>query len=254
MKILTLEACVDGIESIFEAEKGGATRFELCQNLIIGGTSPSYGLFLRARSATDLPIRVLVRPRFGDFLYTRHELDTMLDDIQFYKANGADAIVTGALQADGSLDLEVMKRLREAAGNLLFTLHRAFDVCLNPEETLETAIDLGIDTVLTSGQAPTASGGRKLLARLQKLARGRIEILAGSGIDVRSIELLFREAGIEAFHMSGKVGVDSAMQYRSPDVSMGAAGVDEFTTFRASESAFREARNRLEKLLLEKAE
>ena len=80
-----LEACVDSVQSAIEAEKGGAARVELCSNLIIGGTSPGRALFSQVRENTDLEIRVLLRPRFGDFCYDEYEFAAMKEDIQMYR-------------------------------------------------------------------------------------------------------------------------------------------------------------------------
>ena len=99
-----LEACVDSVESAMAAAAGGATRLELCANLIIGGTTPSLSLFRQVKRETDLPVHVLIRPRFGDFLYTEREFDAMLEEIRYFVGEGADAVVTGVLCADGSLD------------------------------------------------------------------------------------------------------------------------------------------------------
>lgn len=247
MRNLILEACVDSAESAQVASQGGADRFELCQNLIIGGTTPSPGLFEQVSRVSDRPIRVLIRPRFGDFLYTEAELEAMLTDIRYFREAGAQAVVTGALNAEGRLDIEAMKRLREAAGPMEFTLHRAIDVAVDALEVVEQSVSLGIDTILTSGQAATALEGLDLLKQMNEQAGGRLTILAAGGVSAAVIPAL-HEAGLVAYHMSGKTILNSAMRFRRPEVSMGMPGISEFQIWRSTEENFRAAREAVDRL------
>lgn len=244
-----LEVCADSVASVIEAQRGGADRIELCSNLIIGGTTPGKAFFEQVRQYSDLPIRVLIRPRFGDFCYNNYEFQTILEDVQMFRELGADGIVTGILNPDGTLNLEQMQLLKEAAGPLDFTLHRAFDVCLNPYETLEKAVSLGINTILTSGQKRNAWEGRDLLAKLHAQGQGRIEILAGSGINAKTIEQLITKTHITSYHMSGKIITDSRMIFRREGVPMGLDGFSEFDIWQTSEREIRKAANIMKKLL-----
>ena len=135
-----IEACVDSVQSAIEAEKGGAERVELCGNLIIGGTSPGKALFRQVREHTNLEIRVLLRPRFGDFCYDAYEFAEMKEDIMMYRELGADGIVTGILKPDGSLNREELEELAVLAGDMDMALHRAFDVCRDPFKALELSL------------------------------------------------------------------------------------------------------------------
>ena len=234
----TLEVCVDSVESALAAARGGATRLELCANLILGGTTPGPALFDAVREATGLPVNVLIRPRFGDFLYTDWEYRMMCREAKAFARRGANAVVTGALLPDGSLDSEKMKGLIDAADGISITLHRAFDVCRDPMETLEQAAGLGVDTILTSGQQADAWTGRALIGQL--LAAGRAKILIGGGVNaavIRDFRRLWPEA--EAFHLSGKQVLESGMTYRNPAVSMGLPGISEYQLWRTSEDAVR---------------
>ncbi len=176
----TLEVCADSVRSALEAQEGGADRIELCSNLIIGGTSPGKALFQQVKQYTDLEIRVLLRPRFGDFCYNSYEFAQMKEEAQMYRELGADAIVTGIVCPDGTLNIEQMQELMDMAKGTAFTLHRAFDMCRDPFEALEQAVSLGMRTILTSGQRNSAWEGRDLLRALAEKGAGRIEILAGS--------------------------------------------------------------------------
>ena len=237
-----LEACVDSVESAQAAARGGADRLELCANLVIGGTTPTPALFCAAREAVGLPIHVLIRPRFGDFLYTPAEREIMVREIESFAALGADAVVIGALRPDGTLDRAAMEELIAAAGGRKVTLHRAFDVCRDPREALEEAVSLGVDTILTSGQAPSAWEGRAVISDLLQWAGDRVEILIGGGVSAGTIrDLRGLCPAARSFHLSGKKVLDSGMRYRNPAVSMGLPGISEFQVWRTDEEAIRAA-------------
>src|SRR5947208_9942123 len=178
---ILVEACVDSIESALAAARGGAHRLELCANLIEGGTTPSAGTLAVCRARLDIPIFVLIRPRGGDFLYSAAELAVMLEDIRRAKQAGVQGIVTGLLRADGEIDADRTGELIAAARPLHVTFHRAFDVCRDASRALETLVALGVERVLTSGQAATAPEGADRIARLVQQAAGRLAILPGGG-------------------------------------------------------------------------
>lgn len=247
-----LEVCVDSVESAVIAQRGGADRLEVCANLILGGTTPGVSQFRQIREACSIDLHVLLRPRFGDFLYTDAEYRMLAEDIQMFKEMGADGVVVGCLQADGSLDLERMKLLREKADGIRMTLHRAFDVCRDPYQTLEESIVLGIDTILTSGQRDNCMEGKVVLERLIRQADERIEILVGSGVNAEVICRLADEIHASSFHMSGKQTVSSGMQYRKEHVHMGIPGINEFHIFRTDESQIRAAKQVLMGKMMEK--
>lgn len=243
-----LEVCVDSVESAIAAFKGGADRIELCSDLPVGGVTPSETLFRMIRKYTDLKIRVLLRPRFGDFCYSIYELEIMREDIQRFSELGADGIVTGVLTPQGSLDKEQMEIFIKDAGKMDVALHRAFDVCRNPLETMEDAISLGIKTILTSGQKNSAWDGRMLLKELQEKSNNRIEILAGAGIDTDTIVKLYKETGITSYHLSGKIKMESKMEFRNPQVSMGLPGFSEYEIWQTSQENVENARKVLDNL------
>lgn len=243
-----LEVCVDSVESAIIAQKGGASRLEVCANLVIGGTTPGISQFKQIRKACDIPLNVLIRPRFGDFLYTDAEFQMIREDIEQFRRLGADGAVTGCLHADGTLDLEKMKLARECAGQMHLTLHRAFDVCRDPARALEEAVSLGIDTILTSGQAPDCLSGKQMLKSLIEQAAGRIEILAGSGVNADVIRILAKEIHARSFHMSGKQVLESGMTWRNERVSMGLPGLNEFERFRTDEAQVRQAKLALDQI------
>lgn len=237
-----LEVCVDSVESAVAAWRGGADRLELCANLVIGGTTPGLSLFRQVQKHCGLPIYVLIRPRYGDFLYTEEETQMMEEDIQSLTALGADGIVVGGLCADGTLDREKMKRFRQAAGDVPITLHRAFDMCREPERVMEEAIALGISTILTSGQAKNCREGAERIKQMIGQAGDRISVLVGGGVNGENIPQLMQETKATWFHMSGKVSLKSGMLYRKAEVHMGIPGMDEYQILRTSEELVRQAK------------
>lgn len=248
MKKFILEACVDSVESALAAEAGGADRLELCGNIIIGGTTPSPCLFQEIRAVSDICTHILIRPRFGDFCYTDYEYRVMLREVRTFRELGASGVVIGILKPDGTLDVERMKGLVEEAQGMSVTLHRAFDVCRDPLEAMEQAKELGIRTILTSGQKNHCREGKDLLKELVKHEDGRITIMAGSGVDAETIEELQPYTGVRAFHMSGKKDMESRMTYRKEGVNMGISSVSEFEIIRTDEEKIRCARKVLDRL------
>lgn len=236
-----LECCVDSVESAIHAANGGASRLELCSNLIIGGTTPDVALVKEIRKYTDIRIHALIRPRFGDFCYTEHEMEIMKSQICTLKEAGVEGVVIGVLDEDGHLDVPKMQELLQEAKDLSVTLHRAFDMCCDPYQTLEEAMELGIHTILTSGQKQSAWEGRELLAELIRKADGRIDIMAGAGIGAAVIEKLIPVTGGTSYHMSGKVTLDSPMRYRKKEVSMGLPSLSEYEIWQTSEENVRAA-------------
>lgn len=223
-----LECCVDSVESAINAKKGGADRLELCSNLVIGGTTPTLALFRQIRETVPIRIHVLIRPRFGDFLYSPQETAVILKEIDLFREAGADGIVIGALTPDGNLDLEQMKQLIAHSGKMSLTLHRAFDMCRDPFRSMEEAKVLGINAILTSGQQASCLKGIDLLSQLSEQSKGTIDIMAGAGVNESAVRTLLSQTGLTSFHMSGKKTEKSRMIFRNPAVSMGIPGMSEY--------------------------
>lgn len=237
-----IEACVDSYQSCVNATKGGADRLELCSHLIIGGCTPTLPVFKQVqRDCKGVKINVLIRPRFGDFLYTEDEIEAMCEDIAMFRDLGANGVVIGALTPDGDLDIEVMKRMMACAGDMDVTLHRAFDMTRDPFKTLEEAIELGCKTILTSGQQSDVVKGKDCLKEIYEKAAGRIDIMAGAGVKKWNIQELHDYTGIKVFHTTGRVGwIDSGMKYRKESVYMGLPSLSEYDIWMTDEQEFRE--------------
>ncbi|ESQ82186.1 hypothetical protein AEAC466_18795 [Asticcacaulis sp. AC466] len=197
-----LEVVVDTAADLRVASENGADRIELCAALSEGGLTPSLGLMTLA-AELDVPVRVMIRPRAGDFTYTIDERHLMRLDISAVAGCGLEGVVMGANLADGRLDTELLQDLvsHAKAHDLSICLHRSFDLAPDAVEALELAIALGIDTILTSGGGNTAADGAPGLSQLVKQANGRIEILAGKGITAENVSAILA-SGVPAVHAS----------------------------------------------------
>lgn len=228
---MILEVCVDSLASARAAICGGADRLELCSALALGGLTPYRALLQQIREENSIPVRCLIRPRSGDFLYSKEEIDLMVRQIAELKSAGADGFVIGCLKPDGSLDAESMGPLIDAADGTGLTLHRCIDVSCKPQETYLAAAQLGIDTVLTSGAAPSCTAGIETIAALLQLRNlhGGPEVLIGAGVNASNIHRL-RDAlpDARAFHASCKELLESGMHFRKADIPMGLPGFDEW--------------------------
>lgn len=216
-----IEACVDSLESALAAEAGGASRVELCDNLLEGGTTPSAGMIELCCGRLGIPVFVIVRPRGGDFRYSDHEFETMLRDIRHASTLGAAGLVLGLLRRDGSVDVERTRTLVRAARPLSVTFHRAFDACRDATEALETLVELGIDRVLTSGCAATADAGLDCLRSLVQQSSGRIGILAGGGVNETNVARIVAGSGVSEVHVRLTRQVASQMEFTNPSVDFG---------------------------------
>ena len=198
------------------AVEGGADRIELCANLAEGGTTPSYAHIKKCREAFDIVLFPIIRPRGGDFLYTKDEFEIMKNDIKLCKELGCEGIVIGLLNMDGTIDMTRTSELIELAYPLEVTFHRAFDRCKDPFAALEELIEIGCPRILTSGQKPTVSEGVDLIAELNKKADDRIIILPGSGVRKDNIKMLAEKIGCLEFHSSLRGKAKSPMQFIHP--------------------------------------
>lgn len=200
---MLVEVCANSLESALNAEKAGADRIEICSELGIGGITPSYGLLKSLKEHLSIPVHVLIRPRSGDFTYSALEFEIMKKDIALCVELGFQGIVSGVLNADFTLDEERTKTLIALSGSLNFTFHRAFDWVKDPELTLKKLEKSGVDYILTSGQATSATLGEELLIKLHASA-SKCSILPGGGINPNNV-YLFKQLGFQAVHLSGTI-------------------------------------------------
>ena len=198
------ECCCQSVHDALEAQAGGAQRIELCSRLEVGGVSPSAQLISEVLGAVSIPVNVLVRPREGNFCWTLGEAEEILETISICKGLKVNGVVIGALTPDGQIDMPLMSRFIAAARPLDVTFHRAFDECAEPFSALEDIISLGCNTLLTSGQAPSALEGSSLIASLVGQAAGRITVMPGAGINPSNIRQIVLATGAREYHGSAR--------------------------------------------------
>ena len=221
---------MDSVQSAINAEKGGASRLELCGNLVEGGTTPSLGLLKVIKEKVKIPVYVMLRPRGGDFVYSEDDFQVMKEDLMMLKEVGANGIVFGILTPEGDIDVTRSKEIIKLSHPLPVTFHRAFDMVRDPFVSLSILVSLGVQRVLTSGRDSTALEGLPVLKKLIKQAGDKIIVVPGGGITERNMERILVESGAKEFHCSARSSFDSLMTYRNGRVSMGASyGPPEFS-------------------------
>lgn len=215
------EICVDSVAGVRAAKAAGANRVELCADLLEGGLTPSRGMIRQARTVSGIGLQVIIRPRGGDFLYDDDEFAVMLADIDTAKAEGADGVVTGLLNADGEVDVPRTRELIAKARPLSVTFHRAFDMTRDPFKAFETLIGLGVDRILTSGQEASVLEGLPLIAELVRRAGDKVIIMPGGGITARNAARIIAEARPREMHFAALEPEAGGMKFRRHHVFMG---------------------------------
>ena len=176
------EACVESLIDAIEAEKRGADRIELCDNLSQGGTTPSYGTIKVALSTLKIPVFPIIRPRGGDFYYTPAEIEVIKEDIKVCKSLGAKGVVLGLLTKDKKIDFEVLSQLVELAKPMEVTFHKAIDELEDPTLVIDELINVGVKRILSSGTKPTALEGKYMLNKMIEKAGDRLTIVVAGKV------------------------------------------------------------------------
>jgi len=201
-KRYSFELCADSLDAALAGEAGGADRIELCEQLAIGGVTPSATLLARVLEAVSIPVHVLIRPRGGDFIYSDGEFARMRQQIEQARQAGAAGVVLGVLLPDGNVDVERTRELVELARPMNTTFHRAFDETPDLAQALEDVIRTGADTLLTSGGAANVLEGAAQIGRTQEQAGGRLEVMAGGGLKLATLREVVRRSGVHRLHGS----------------------------------------------------
>jgi copper homeostasis protein len=211
----SLEICVETLDAALAAERGGADRIELCENLSVGGVTPSIELMLATRAQIHIPIFAMIRPRAGDFSYTAAEFQQMVADLRDARNCGMDGVVIGLLNADRSVDIECTRQLAELARPLPVTFHRAFDEAPDLRVALESVMASGAARILTCGGKGNAEDGSAVIAELVEAAGSRIEIVAGGGINAANLVGILQRSHAREIHS----GLSSTLPYPRADYS-----------------------------------
>ena len=198
---MQLEICANSFQSAMNAQKAGAHRIELCSELSIGGITPSYELLKKVMKDLHIPVHVLIRPRGGNFNYSKEEFEMMKENILICKELGCKGIVSGVLHTDNRIDINRTQELMTLSKPLSFTFHRAFDEVAEPMIAIYELMSMGVDRLLTSGQKNTALEGIDLIVELQEIAKNELIVMPGSGINDLNCKT-FKRAGFKEIHAS----------------------------------------------------
>ena len=194
------EACVESFEKALEAQSNGANRIELCENLAVGGTTPSYGTVKICLEKLNIPIFPMIRARGGNFVYSKDEIEIMKEDIKIFKDLGVKGVVLGCLTSDNKIDLELTKELVDLAYPMEVTFHKAIDEILNPLDYIDDLVNIGIKRILTSGGEATALEGKDLINEMIKKSNGRLKIVVAGKVTKGNLNGLSNLISADEFH------------------------------------------------------
>ena len=201
------EACVETIDQCIRAQAQGADRIELCADLSHDGLTPSHELIRLATERLDIPVRVMIRPRPGNFIYSKEEVSQMKEGIDFCKSVGVEGVVFGACTSSETLDLDIIAELTDYALPLKVTIHKAIDGCVDPVDEVRRLKEItGIDSILTSGKEATAMEGTECLKSMISEADGYIQIIACGKVTNANLEELHGIIHAKAYHGKRIVG------------------------------------------------
>ncbi len=197
---MVLEACVENIEEALNAQKSGAGRIELCDNLAVGGTTPSYGTIAVCQKYLSIPVIVMIRPRGGNFIYSREEIESMIMDIRICREIGVAGIAIGTLTSGNETDIPLLNELIKASEGLAVTFHKAIDETKNIEKEVTRLTETSICRILTSGGQPTAMEGAAMINRMIVAAAGRISIMPAGKVTSSNVHTLSNLIPAHEFH------------------------------------------------------
>ena len=186
---LVLEACVETLDEAIIAEKSGANRLELCSRLDLDGLTPDFNLTQRVLQNVSIPVKVMIRPRAGDFIYTDAEFEAMKTDITSFKNLNIKGFVFGMLDNQYNLNLEHIKALAWLAYPIEITIHKAIDLCHDPRQEIEKLYPIeGVTSVLTSGGFSTAIEGFDTIRKMIEAAGDSLTIISAGRITSSNLQ------------------------------------------------------------------
>ncbi len=210
--MVNIEVCIDNIESLFTAQKAGASRIELCSSLALGGLTASSGLIEQVIKHACIPVYAMIRPRDGDFLYSSIEVEMMLKDIHVARSLGVQGLVFGVLNEYAQIDKNTLNSLMKEAKGLGVTFHRAIDCCADVSGAVDTILSAGCERILTSGLADNALDGAATIRQMVTQCEGALSVMAGAGVNSANVAKIIKESGVKEIHLSGKTVRSSFMK------------------------------------------
>ena len=194
------EVCVESFQETIAAVAAGATRIELCEHLVCGGTTPSYGTIKQVLTKFNVPVMVMIRPRGGDFCYTQDEHEIMCHDIEVCKELKATGVVFGLLNQDNTIDVERTARLVELAKPMQVTFHKAIDESADLLLAVNQLKHIGVNRILTSGGKATAMEGLETLQEMIKIADKKLKIIVAGKVTWENFDEVRRAIPSTDYH------------------------------------------------------
>ena len=202
-----LEACVETIQQGLLAEKNHADRIEFCHRLDLGGVTPDHDLIRTAVDTIKIPVKIMIRPRGGNFIYSDSEVDIMKSDIKYCKSIGVEEVVLGALNKNGGVDDRLTQMLANLAIPMKVTFHKAIDSVNNFMSSLKTLSTIeNIDSVLTSGTKENALAGKEYIKLASEEFSGELNIIAAGSINNNNLNEIHSELNMKEYHGKKIVG------------------------------------------------
>ncbi|MEI7422508.1 MAG: copper homeostasis protein CutC [Prolixibacteraceae bacterium] len=194
------EVCVESYDEAIRAVSAGATRIELCDNLTVGGTTPSFGTIKKCLEKLPVPFTVMIRPRGGNFIYSAEEFEIMQEDILQCKELGVYGVVFGLLDERGNIEEEKTRFLVQIAKPMQVTFHKAIDVSRNILDGVAFLKEIQVNRILSSGGRDTALQGSGILNRMIELAAPQITVIVAGKVTAENFEEIFRKIPSGEYH------------------------------------------------------
>ena len=194
------EVCVESFDEALKAVRGGATRIELCENLSVGGTTPSFGTIKKCIEILSVPVMVMIRPRGGNFNYSQDEFEIMQEDIQKCKDLSVQGVVFGLLDEAKNIDKTRTKLLVKLSRPMQVTFHKAIDQSNNLLESVAFLKAIGVERILTSGGKEKELNAKKILNRIIEIAGDQVSIIVAGKVTHENFEEIKKMIPAQEYH------------------------------------------------------
>lgn len=204
-----IEACVTSLEQSINAAENGANRLELCIDIEVDGLTPPLSMVHQVCKAVEIQVRILVRPRSGNFVYTKSEYEYYLKEISAISLTSVEGIVIGALTESGLPDLHFLAEAKKCANNKKICFHKAIDVSQDILQATQLLVDSGlVDAILSSGGQASAVKGLPMLTKMREICKNNVELVAAGKIVPSNLEQIHDHLLLTAYHGRGIVNLE----------------------------------------------
>ena len=207
MKNFFVECCVESLDQAIKAEKEGADQIELCKNLKDDGLTPDIDIVSNTLNKVSVPIKIMVRPRKGNFIYSESEIIQIKNQIMNLKVLGVEEIVFGALNQNNDVDFEQIKRVADWSHPMKITFHKAIDQSSNFFDDIESLIKIDrVKSILTSGKSSSAKIGALTIKKVVKNYQSSINVIAAGKITNKNLYSIHKSIDARYYHGKNILG------------------------------------------------